>query len=566
MSRAVQIERSGMRVGRNGNGKHIMAGTAMSLVNAASGGSTFLRKEIPVVKPENAPPLAAGTGGKIADRHTSAGALVHLARKEIHPLAEIVPGLPPDEMVRLIAHFKKVGAPEPLLAFKGKILERDRYLACNANGFDVRFQEWDGKGSLAETVARLNLPRLHLTDSQLACIAVPLAEQISAEHAQSRTAGLLRERHGVCGIASKTAIPANGTVGLNLGPRANGSGKILRAADIAAEICHHVSGSYVELAAKIWRESPELFQQVLHRRKDSNGREFNLHRAKGLLHRQNSRRALEAIATEKPERRKAADEMVVLGDCLEKMGALPGRKFNLIVADPPYNNGEEYDSDDTRDKRSDRDYLTWCKNWFSECARLLTPDGSFFVIISAAYQGRFDSILRSQTDPPLHWRNTIVWFERFGNHQTTKFTAETKFIHYFTRDKKRFTWNADTILVPSDRQTVYGDSRAVPEGKVPGNLWDVARMPGNDSKRAPWDNPPQIPPGVLERIVRVASNPGDLVFDPMCGNGTTGRAALKLGRRFLGIERSPLYAEQARRWIAASEEPGRVAPSLKGAK
>ena len=59
-------------------------------------------------------------------------------------------------------------------------------------------------------------------------------------------------------------------------------------------------------------------------------------------------------------------------------------------------------------------------------------------------------------------------------------------------------------------------------------------------------HPCQMPEAVLERIIRVSSNPGDLVLDPFAGSGTTLATARKLGRRYLGIELSEEYAEGVR--------------------
>lgn len=75
------------------------------------------------------------------------------------------------------------------------------------------------------------------------------------------------------------------------------------------------------------------------------------------------------------------------------------------------------------------------------------------------------------------------------------------------------------------------------------------------SKRAgkPADrlHPTEKPVDVLDPLVRVVSEPGGLVIDPFCGSGSTGEAALRRGRRFLGVERAPHYAETARRRLAA---------------
>ena len=64
-----------------------------------------------------------------------------------------------------------------------------------------------------------------------------------------------------------------------------------------------------------------------------------------------------------------------------------------------------------------------------------------------------------------------------------------------------------------------------------------------------------MPEAVLERIIRVSSNPGDLVLDPFAGSGTTLAAAKRLGRRYLGIELSSEYAERIRQRLVEIGEP-----------
>jgi site-specific DNA-methyltransferase (adenine-specific) len=104
----------------------------------------------------------------------------------------------------------------------------------------------------------------------------------------------------------------------------------------------------------------------------------------------------------------------------------------------------------------------------------------------------------------LTWRNTLVWHYGFGPHQKAKFGRDHQQLLYYVADAKRFTFNAGAVLVPSARQTKYGDQRAKPGGRVPGHVC-------------------QTPLALLERIVRVASNPGDLVLEPFAGWPGKGR-------------------------------------------
>ena len=167
----------------------------------------------------------------------------------------------------------------------------------------------------------------------------------------------------------------------------------------------------------------------------------------------------------------------------------------------------------------------------------------------------------------LEMRNWIVWHYTFGVHCTKKFTRSHAHILYYVVNPRRFTFNADEVRVPSARQTVYADRRANPAGKLPDDTWVLRPQeeercfkPGDDTWylsrvcgtfKERTGHPCQMPESVLERIIRVSSNPGDLVLDPFAGSGTTLATAKRLGRRYLGVELSAEYAEAVRRRLAS---------------
>jgi site-specific DNA-methyltransferase (adenine-specific) len=250
------------------------------------------------------------------------------------------------------------------------------------------------------------------------------------------------------------------------------------------------------------------------------------------------------------------DELVT-GDCVDIMTRLPAESVDLVFADPPFNIGYEYDV--YHDQRHKDDYLTWAEKWLSAAVRLLKPTGSFFLAIGdefvAEHKVRLDAL-------GLELRNWIIWHYTFGVNCTKKFNRSHAHVLYYTKHSTDFTFNADEIRVPSARQTTYADRRANPVGKLPDDTW-VLRPQETDRHFQPdsdtWfasrvcgtfkertGHPCQMPEAVLERIIRVASNPGDLVFDPFGGSGTTLVVAKKLGRHFSGVELSESYAEGIR--------------------
>lgn len=232
------------------------------------------------------------------------------------------------------------------------------------------------------------------------------------------------------------------------------------------------------------------------------------------------------------------------GDCCDYLRTIAGGTAQLVFADPPFNIGYEYDQYNDRRERSE--YLRWAAGWLWECARILSPRGSLFVAIGDEFAAEYKLML---TEAGLYFRNWIIWEYHFGAHCPRKFGRNHAHVLYFTADPKRFTFNADAVREPSARQTTYNDKRANPAGRVPGDVWHYPRLPGNANERT--GHPCQMPEALMERIIRVASNPGEVVFDPFAGSGTTLAVAKRLGRIPRGAELSAPYAGKVRERLAA---------------
>jgi len=244
---------------------------------------------------------------------------------------------------------------------------------------------------------------------------------------------------------------------------------------------------------------------------------------------------------------------LVVGDCVEAMSRLPAECADLIFADPPFNIGYEYDIYD--DRRSRDEYLAWAAEWLRAAIRLLKPTGSFWLAIGDAYVAEYKIRLDAFG---LTMRNWIVWHYSNGCWCEKRFSISHVHILFYVRDPKRYTFHADAVRVLSARLTTYADRRANPLGKVPDDVWILRPQETTEHFRPEHDvwfeprvsgtflervaHPCQMPEAILERIIRVATNPGDLVVDPFAGSGTTLAVAQRLGRRFWGCELSPRYA------------------------
>jgi site-specific DNA-methyltransferase (adenine-specific) len=261
---------------------------------------------------------------------------------------------------------------------------------------------------------------------------------------------------------------------------------------------------------------------------------------------------------------------VRIGDCREVLATLPDESADLAVTDPPYNIGlayhEQYDDDQPA-----AEFLDLLEGALRQTHRVLKPAGSLFLFMGPKYQAEALVLLKRVG---FHWRRTIAWHNTFGQAQQGTFTPSWTAIHYMVKDPRRFTFNADAIRVPSARQLLYKDRRASPRGKLPDDFWVLA----GEAREAGFFNPggdawlesrvcgtfkervghvTQLPLPLVERIVKAASHPGDLVLDPFLGSGTVLVAAARLGRRGIGVELSDKTVALARERLGSEAEDER---------
>lgn len=226
------------------------------------------------------------------------------------------------------------------------------------------------------------------------------------------------------------------------------------------------------------------------------------------------------------------------GDCVELLRAVEPGSARLIFADPPFNLNRGYD-ETFDDNRPADEYLAWLREWLSLVPDALADDGSLWLAISERWVAEAKVMC---TELGLTLRNWIVWHYSFGQSARAKFARSNTHILYFTRHPKKFVFNDMATRIPSLRQIEYGDKRANPDGKVPDATWsEFPRVCGTFGAKQVWhDN--QMPEPLLQRIIRTATEPGDLVLDPFSGTATTVVAAERLGRVGRGFEISEAYA------------------------
>ena len=220
----------------------------------------------------------------------------------------------------------------------------------------------------------------------------------------------------------------------------------------------------------------------------------------------------------------------------------------LIFTDPPYNIGIDYGEGEQADRLDDEDYMAWVANWLALCWDSLADDGSLWVMIGDEYAAEYAVGIKEAGFTIRSW---IKWYETFGVNCSNKFNRTSRHIFYAVKDPGAFVFNPEPVMRPSDRQTKYGDSRASSGGKIWDDVWQIPRLTGTCAERIP-DFPTQLPLALVEPIVICASMPGDLVVDPFNGSGTTGVAAIRNGRKYVGIEKNESFADMATMRITAS--------------
>jgi len=254
-------------------------------------------------------------------------------------------------------------------------------------------------------------------------------------------------------------------------------------------------------------------------------------------------------------------------DCVEGLNAMEAESVDLAFADPPFNIGYEYDV--YHDRREADRYLDWTRAWGKAVQRVLKPDGTFWLAIGDDYAAELKLIF--QNDLGFTCRSWVIWYYTFGVNCTKKFSRSHTHLFHFVKNPKKFTFNNKSIRVPSARQLVYADSRAVDGGRLPDDTWIlrpqdvpdafqpdedtwfISRVCGTFKERAGWHGC-QMPEQLLGRIIQACSNPDNLVIDPFAGSGTTLVVAKKLGRRWLGFELSPNYVARTQARLDAAQE------------
>jgi site-specific DNA-methyltransferase (adenine-specific) len=273
-----------------------------------------------------------------------------------------------------------------------------------------------------------------------------------------------------------------------------------------------------------------------------------------------------------------------LGDNLSILQSLPSASIPLIYIDPPFNTGLTQKRMRITARRSETgtrngfgnaryetttvasphyhdafdDYLAFLRPRLVEAHRLLAPTGSLFLHLDPR-EVHYAKVMLDDIFGRASFRNEIIWAYDYGGKPRDRWPAKHDNILWYSRSPSQYTFHYDAIdRIPYMAPDLVGPEKAA-RGKIPTDVWFITVVPTNSREKTGY--PTQKPAKLLERIIRVHSNPGDLVLDFFAGSGTTGAAAAKLGRRFLLIDSSPEAVKIMRKRLgslaSAAEPSGR---------
>lgn len=249
-------------------------------------------------------------------------------------------------------------------------------------------------------------------------------------------------------------------------------------------------------------------------------------------------------------------DKTILGDTFKVLPLLPEFFVDLLIVDPPYNLDKDFNGKKFK-KVSDEDYIEYTEKWIQLVLPILKENASIYVCCDWRSSPAIGMVLKKY----FHIQNRITWQREKGRGALTNWKNGMEDI-WFATCSKTYTFNVNDVKVrrrvvapykvngkPNDwEETEEGNFR----NTFPSNFWDDISIP-YWSMPENTAHPTQKPEKLLAKLILASSNPGDIVFDPFLGSGSTSVTAKKLGRHFIGIEQNEQYCVWAEKRLEMAE-------------
>jgi len=211
-------------------------------------------------------------------------------------------------------------------------------------------------------------------------------------------------------------------------------------------------------------------------------------------------------------------DRIIYKDCIEGMKKLPKSSMDLIIADPPFGikfngKGSQYNRDSNlviegyKEIQGEYDEFTF--NWISELPRIMKESSSAFIFSGWT---NLNDVLSASKKVGLELINHIIWKYQFGVFTQRKFVTSHYHILFLVKNRKKYFFNKIE--------------------HYPLDIWDIPRTYRPGQKK----NSTKLPENVVLRCINFCSKPGDIIFDPFMGNGTTAVCAKISYRHYFGFE------------------------------
>ena len=245
------------------------------------------------------------------------------------------------------------------------------------------------------------------------------------------------------------------------------------------------------------------------------------------------------------------------------MPHLPSGFVDLLIADPPYNLDKDFNGRKFK-KTTDDLYIEYTESWIEKIIPLLKPTATIYVCCDWKSSSAIETVLKRH----FTVQNRITWQREKGRGALSNWKNGMEDI-WFATNSKNYTFNVEDVKIrrkvitpyrvdgkPKDwEETTSGNFR----NTYPSNFWDDISIP-YWSMPENTAHPTQKPEKLLAKLILASSNPGDVVFVPFLGSGSTAVTAKKLNRHFAGIEMNEQYCV----WVEKRLEMANVDSTIQG--